>query len=266
MEPGSDYRFKFSANTTPPSSYSSVNWTPDFNVTERRFTVLIKEPIADCNDTVVCGRQPVIQIRNHHPDSDARNLDGVWTVNASILTSSTVDAGGSGPTPPSPILLGNTTLIIDNITGVVMFTDLRISTPARNVTLLFTVTVEPHEHRLANMSATSQPFDVQARLLCLKELRVPVSLQEGQVFTRQPLLHIVDCATGWNAVAIQPINVTASVITNEGHTISGNTTVLSQHHFVVNFTDLALNPWKVNATLLYSSPDLYKNVSALMYN
>lgn len=254
LEPGSDYRFKLFVNTTPPSSYSTVQWTSDFNVTERRFTVLIKAQIGDCNDTVVCGRQPVVQIRNHHPDSDAKNLDGVWTITASI---------NSVGVNKNISILGNTSLTIDNATGLVRFRDLRFSAPAQNVSLMFKVRVEPHEHRLANLSATTELFDVKARLLCLREILTPVSPKEGEVFTKQPLLHIIDCATGMNAVRIDPIAITASVVTNQGNNITGTTTVMSdsQHQFVVNFTDLVVTTWMINATLLYSSSNLYMNVS-----
>lgn len=264
FEPDTNYRFKLSVNTTPPSSYSTVQWTPDFNVTERRFTVLIEAPIGDCNDTVVCGRQPVVQIRNHHPDSDAQNLDGVWTITASIINTTNNVGNGSSSSPGNNVrLLGNTTLTIDNVTGLVRFTDLRFSEPARNVSLHFKVRVDPYEHRLANLSATSRLFDVKARLLCLKEIFAPVSPKEGDLFTQQPLLHIIDCATGMNAVEINPINITASVVTNQGNNITGTTTVMSdsRHGYVVNFTDLAVTTWMINATLRYSSPDLHKNVS-----
>ena len=263
FEPDTDYQFKLSVNTTPSSSYSTVQWTPDFNVTERRFTVLIKAPIGDCNDTVVCGRQPVIQIRNHHPDSDAHNLDGVWTIVASIINTTNDISNISNSSGNNVALLGNTTLTIDNATGLVRYTDLRLSKPVQNVSLHFEVRVEPHEHRLANLSATSQLFDVKARLLCLKEILAPISPKEGELLTQQPLLHIIDCATGMDAVGIDPINITVSVAMNN---ITGNTTIMSdsRHGFVVNFTDLAVASWMINATLLYSSPDLQREVSLIL--
>ena len=254
LEPGNDYQYKLSVNTTPPSTYSSVTWTPVFNVTDRRFTVLIKQHIGDCNDTVICGSQPIIQIRNHHPDTDAKNLDGVWTVTAFISNSSS---------PHDTTLLGNTSLAINNQTGLASSTDLGFSKPAANMTLKFVVNVVPHEYRFANMSAVSQVFDIKPRLLCLKEIIVPMSPLENQLFTRQPLLHVVDCATDRNAVHIDPISVTASFV-GDSHNLTGNTTVMTEKHFIVNFTNLILGPWKANATLLYSSSNLHRNVSFVM--
>ena len=249
-EPGVGYQLKFMVNTVPLSSYEFEETTELFNVSERQFNVILSNPIGDCNDTVVCGNQPIIQIRNHHPDSDATNLDGVWTVTA--YTCSNIH----------PQVKGTNQLIINNQTGNVEFTDLHFNEAVENITLCFNVTVNPDEPRYVNLRTSSEVFDVNSRLLCLNETTRVDDAKEGIVFGQQPMLHVIDCATGNLALNITEIEVLVSLnkppATNQ--VLSGTHTVTSVQS-VVQFTDLQIDMYGVDLTLSYSSSRLFVNVS-----
>ena len=72
--------------TNPASSYSAEEDSSVFNVWPRQFEVAIIQEIGDCNETVVCGQQPVLQVQHKHDQSDATLLDGIWTVTATIVS------------------------------------------------------------------------------------------------------------------------------------------------------------------------------------
>ena len=247
---GSDYHFRLSVSTTPSSVYAGSQDTSTFSVAPRQFTVLVQTSIADCNDTIVCGVQPVIQIRNHYPESDATNLDGSWSV---IAYSCTDDQ--------EPVQ-GTATVSLDTSTGNAKFTDLKFSKPSQNQTLCFNVTVTPSEARYLDLRAQTDMFDVKPRMVCLQEKTAPSNTTMNVAFTTQPVLEVVDCSTGVKAPDIV-INVTASLTVkpkHEGIYVLGNRTVTSSNGEVV-FSDLKVTHYSVAATLTYTSPDLSQEVS-----
>jgi len=252
LEPGVDYKFKFLVNTIPSSLYEFEETTDNFNVSERQFNVILTNKIGDCNDTVICGDQPIIQIRNHHPDSDATNLDGIWTVTAYTCSND------------QPQVQGTSQLVINNQTGRVDFTDLHFDLATNNLTLCFNVTVDPDERRYYNLQSSSDAFDVNSRMLCLNEINKVDDTKEGTLFGQQPMLHITDCATGDLALNITEIEVIVSLNKPPAtdQVLSGTTSVTSVES-VIQFTDLQIDVYGVDLSFSYSSPKLFVNVSSL---
>uniref|UniRef100_A0A7M5X729 Cadherin domain-containing protein n=2 Tax=Clytia hemisphaerica TaxID=252671 RepID=A0A7M5X729_9CNID len=80
LNPGFGHKFIFKVNTTPISSYSAEEETSSFYAYNRQFEIAIIQEIGDCNETVVCGQQPILQIQHKHDQSDATLLTGTWTV------------------------------------------------------------------------------------------------------------------------------------------------------------------------------------------
>jgi len=250
LEPGVGYQLRFSVITVPSSSYEFENTTDHFNVSERQFNVMLFNVIGDCNDTVICGNQPIIQIRNHHPDSNAANLDGIWTVTAYTCSKE------------QPQVQGTNQIVIDNSTGRVRFTDLHFDQPNKNLTLCFNVSVNQDEPRYANLQTSSNAFDVNSRFLCLNETTRVDCAKEGMMFGQQPVLYVIDCATGDLALNITEIQVIVSLnVSPETNQILSGTTTVTSVESVVQFTDLIIDVHGVNLTFSYSSPSLFVNVS-----
>jgi len=246
---GSNYHFRLSVNTDPSSVYSGETTTDTFSVAPREFTVLVQSNIGDCNDTIVCGMQPAIQIRNHYPESDATNLDGAWSVVAYTCDEA-----------KEPVQ-GTTTVSLATATGHAQFNDLKFANAAQNLSLCFNVTVSPTEPRYSSLRAQTSPFHVNPRMMCLREVTPPSNTTQNVVFATQPVLEVVDCFTGVKTIDVI-VNVTAALTVKpqpSGTYVLGNSSVVSVNG-EVNFVDLKVDHYGEGMSLTFSSPALSQEV------
>lgn len=245
-EPGTDFQINFYVNTTPASSYSGFHQSQMFNVSEAEYKLVLIQGIGDCNDTVVCGIQPIVEVRHIHPDGQATALndDGVqMSINASLCSSGDDE------------LFGNNTIEIDYLTGRSTFHDLRINSVATNLVICFELLVNPDDPRYNHLQTQTLPFNVTSRQFYLVEVTVPVATT-GSAFSVQPVLEIYTVGTGSIADPYSGgISVTAAISNNPNSGVLAGNTVVTASGARVTFTDLQIDEWGLNYTLVYTSPD-----------
>ena len=243
---GNDYQIKFKVYTVPASSYVGEYITPFFNVTERLLYLHILQDINDCNDTVICGQQPIVQVRSIYPPGLAGNL-GVkgrtWYLNVSLCS-------GNVTNP----LLGTTLVKFPN-SGEVNFTNLYLdySTNA-NETLCFKAIVDPFESKFSNFTVTSHAFPVKKRKMFIIISTPPTDANETVVFGQQPVVDVHDMGTGLSAYPLRTlwaITVSLNKTINNG-VLSGNKTanVVGTN---ATFTGLAISSYGVGFVLKFES-------------
>ena len=250
--PGTGFQLKFTVKTIPVSSYKTEYVTPKFNVTKRQFSLQISKQVGDCNDTVVCGHQPTIQIRSVLPDRVAENLHlngKQWFVNVSLCSSSD---------PMNP-LKGTTSLEILS-SRETHFTDLYLDYPASNLAICFEVIVQTTspsdalDDRYRNLTAKSTLFDVAARQMYLFELLAPDKANDSVVFGQQPVIDVRDFGTGKSSFPFRgQWNITASLVSssNGGQLFGAKTVVVVGTQ--ASFVDLKISSYGVGFVLKFKS-------------
>ena len=85
---GTGHQISFKIYTEPSSRYISENhlFSNTFTVGERTYHLTVAQSVSDCNDTIVCGRQPIVEVRAQdnniatHLDWDTKQ----WYIAASL--------------------------------------------------------------------------------------------------------------------------------------------------------------------------------------
>ena len=245
IDAAGQFQFKFIVTTFPTSSYHYEYTTPQFTVKERQFYVNVARQIDNCNDTVVCGEQPVVELRSVYPDMLALNLNNrgrKWFVNASLCNAA-----------PNNPLKGTTYLEIPD-SAAVQFTDLYLDYFTLNQQVCFDVMVEPETPKHANLTAMSASFNVNKRQMYLAVAMQPDKANETIVFGQQPVIQIMDVGTGKPAFPLREswqINVTMETNPNNG-ALSGSQTV-NVVGTKASFTDLAISAFGVGYELKFVS-------------
>eukprot|EP00794_Sanderia_malayensis_P006712 gene6712-7474_t len=243
--PGKGYQLRLSTMTLPSSRYSAQFISVSFEVKERLLYLRIVQQPGNCNDTVVCGNQPILEIRSRFPDALVGNLGwkgDEWFVNASV------HSGGA-----NSVLNGTSYLKIPR-SGLIAFTDLRFYDVASGYKLRFDIVIKPANPRFANMSLVSVSFDVNQRVFYLA-VKSPVSnANDSVVFGHQPEIEVRDAGTNR---AAKPLKrswyVTVTIANNPtGGTLNGTHSVLI-HGEVARFIDLSITGYGVGYTLRFQS-------------
>ena len=95
---GTGYVLNLEARTVPASSYHCALQTNAFNVSERVMYLILSQQPGNCNDTVVCGSQPIVEVRNSYPDELAGNIGWqgrTWMVNVTMVGAANSVVNGS---------------------------------------------------------------------------------------------------------------------------------------------------------------------------
>lgn len=238
------YYFELSVSTNPTSSYSVVHTTPIFNATLKEYYLHIAVQPGDCNDTVACGVQPVLEVRNKATHMLISNLEmvGRWTINASICDNS---AHGNS-------LSGSTYREIGS--PRIEYIDLSILKEETGLKLCFNVTVSPSSDLYNDLNANSILFDVDKRKLFMFELVPPGQADENKVFNQQPIIEIRDEATNIPAYPLteQWVITVSLANTNNGGSLNGNLSV-NVDGVHANFTDLTIDVFGVGYKLEFTS-------------
>ena len=244
--PGKGYQLTLNTLTSPSSTYSATFTTAAFNVKERELYLRIAQQPGNCNDTVICGNQPILEIRSKYPDALAGNIGwkgGSWYINASMHSGA------------SNAVLNGTTYFKIPSSGLIRFTDLNFYDVAVGYKLKFNVIIVPYNPRFANMSLVSDSFDVKQRQFFLAVKESPKDANDSVAFGTQPVIEVRDVGTN---VAAKPLkrywNITASIDNNAAGngSLKGtvNSVVMGE---VATFTDLLIVGYGVGYTLKFKS-------------
>lgn len=157
---GNGYQIILNAYTDPASQYvSNSHATNTFSVDERSYHLALTREPSDCNETVPCGKQPVVEVRSDDGlVAEKLNWDNKqWHVEASLCQGDAVNNPMKGvtklPVPES---------------GVVNFTGLYFEKEANNYKMCFQLVVTPSESKYDDIRVESQTFSIQKRLFYLK--------------------------------------------------------------------------------------------------
>ena len=71
---GEDYQIAVDTRTEPSSRYQETITSETFHVGDRVLYLTVVRQPGDCNDTVPCGVQPMVEVRDSHTHSVAGNL------------------------------------------------------------------------------------------------------------------------------------------------------------------------------------------------
>lgn len=71
---GHDYQITVVTRTEPSSRYQGTITSETFDIAERVLYLIIVRQPGDCNDTVACGVQPIVEVRDGHTQMAAGNL------------------------------------------------------------------------------------------------------------------------------------------------------------------------------------------------
>ena len=184
---GSNYKLKLSIAVFPNSSYVFDDFvTNSFNVLERNFSYNVKTSPANCNDTVVCGQQPQVEVWTVVPPGPSEYVkwDSVWYVEAYLCRNSNTLQGTVRREVPS--------------NGVVQYTDLKFQNNETNVKLCFRFLKDSNNTlQYSNVTKDSGVFVVAKRLFYLKLSNQLTDVTETVPFKQLPLVVVMDVGTGY---------------------------------------------------------------------
>lgn len=240
---GENYILALEAKTDPASRYMFSGNSSAFNVSERVLYLKLVQQPGDCNDTVVCGSQPILEIRNAFPDSLVENIGWrgrTWSINATV-----VDSDNS--------VVNGTTLLPVQTTGRVEFKDLSFYDVAQGRQMKFTIITKPSSS-YSSLSVTSDTFNVTAREFYLEVITQPDKANQSEVFGVPPVVEVRDLGTRMRG---HPLKGYWSISTSLkpsalNGTLSGelNLTVEEER---VEFTNLSISYYGIGYALTFQS-------------
>ena len=240
---GNGYQLMLEAKTVPASRYAALFTSKAFNVKERELFLHLAQQPGDCNDTVICGNQPVLEVRSRYPDAVAGNLGWKgrkWYLNTTLHSGANND-----------VILGTTYFRIPKA-GLVMFTDLKFENPATGYRLVFSVITEPFDSRFANMTVISNSFDVKERQFFLYFVQYPENANDSVPFGQQPIIEVRDLGTNLAAKPLKKSWTITVQISSGSGTLSGTTSVnVLQER--ASFTGLTIAGYGTGYILRFSS-------------
>ena len=242
---GNGFQIKFTVETIPSSSYKEIYLSQKFNVKDRMFYLYVSRSLDDCNDTVVCGQQPIVQVRSVYPDELAGNIGKQgrdWYINATSCHTSSENK-----------LLG-TTLKKIPISGEVIFEDLAFDFVSSNESLCFSVDIHPSYPKYDNLKVFAHNITVSKRKLEIREIVTPSDANETAIFGTQPVVQVYDQGTNLPAYPLREnITVTVSLSVTHNNGVLSGTKVATVHNTSANFTDLIISAYGVGFVLRYDS-------------
>lgn len=154
----------------------------------------VLHPTGDCNDTVSCGSQPILEICDTASNTLVGNLGWrgrTWTVQATM-------AQGAG----SDVILGTTQFQIPS-SGRAEFANISFYDVASGYKMKFEVTVTPHSETYSGMVAISNTFNVNPRRFNLEVVTQVANANQSVIFGTQPVVEVRDLGTGKRATPLK---------------------------------------------------------------
>ena len=242
---GNDFQIILTIETTPSSSYKASYTTEKFNVKDRVFYLYLSRGLDDCNDTVVCGQQPIVQVRSVYPNGLAGNIGKQgrdWHINVTSCY------------PGSRNKLLGTKYRKIPMSGEIVFSDLSFDFVSSNERLCFSVNIHPSYPKYDSLNISNNNIVVSKRQLEIREVVKPGDANETIVFGKQPVVQVYDKGTNLPAYPLREnIVVTASLsVTHNGGVLSGTKTV-TVGNTTAHFTDLKISAYGVGFVLQYQT-------------
>jgi len=240
---GLNYILTLEVVTVPSSGYSFSENSSAFNVSERMLYLKLVQQPGDCNDTVVCGSQPILEIRNVFPDTLVDNIGWrgrTWQINATMVS-------------VSNSVLDGTALLSVPTSGRVEYQDLNFYDVAQGYQMEFTVITEPSSS-YSGLSVISESFNVSAREFYLEVITQPANANQSEIFGVSPIVEVRDSGTrmrghplkgDWSiAVSLKPSDLNGS--------LSGvlNVTVTDER---AEFSSLSISYYGIGYELAFES-------------
>lgn len=182
---GTGYKLNLTVKTIPESKYSYVIQSDAFDVKERSMHLVLTQQPGNCNDTVICGSQPVIEIRSLYPDTLVQNIgwkNRQWFIDVTHIQ------GVAGSAMNATAQLQVATV------GRVEMNDLWFYEVSSNHKLKFTVRTEP-ESSYTNMTVSSDVFNVESRQFYLHITTQPNDCNQTVPCGVQPVVEVFDAGT-----------------------------------------------------------------------
>ena len=243
---GDSFQIILTVSTIPPSKYISEPFHSNiFNVLERTYNLKMQQQPGDCNETVICGIQPIVEVWSNVPEGIAIELN--WDKHTWHIEVDLCDINPSNP------LKGPRKLPIPR-SGIVQFANLYFDDVGTDYLLCFNLTVNPSEPKYENVTLKSSKFNIKQRIFYLELDTPPLNITEWLPFAQQPIITVRDMGTGLLAIPLKgawTITVSISKGVN-GATLSGTKTVTVQET-VAKFTDLVISHYGNDFVLEFKS-------------
>ena len=240
---GQNYILSLEAKTVPSSRYFFSGNSSAFNVSERILYLKLVQQPTDCNDTVICGQQPIVEVRSAFPDALVGNIGWRWRT---WYLNATMDGISDS------VLNGSSLLAIPTL-GRVEFHDLNFYDVVQRYRMKFTVITEPSSS-YSGLSVSSELFNVSERQFCLHVITQPGKANQSEPFGIYPIVEIRDIGTGIPGFPLKgDWSISVSLKPNElNGTLSGifNMTVQNE---MVEFTNLSIDNYGVGYVLSFQS-------------
>lgn len=142
-------------------------------------------PPGDCNDTVPCGSQPIIEIQDTATHTLVGNLGWrgrVWKMNAYMKQ-------GAGN-----VILGTTSFQIPR-SGRAEYKNICFYDIAFGYKLKFAINVTPHSENYSGIAVISNAFNVNPRQFYLEVVTQAANANQSVAFGTQPVVEVRDVGT-----------------------------------------------------------------------
>ena len=182
-----NYSLRYDVITVPTSNYSLFIIHKDVIIQERELYLTVDTQPNDCNETVVCGIQPVFSIRDQANGEVIQNIgwrNRVWSLNVILYTDS-----------DQQFQLNGTTKHTINSTATVEFQDLRVFDIGLNFYLNFQISTDPVSS-YHGLSINTSSFDVNERVYYLSVDVLPFDCNQSVVCAVTPEVGVYDYGTG----------------------------------------------------------------------
>ena len=182
-----NYSIRYNVYTVPASNYSLSITHKFVIVRERKLYLTIDRHPNDCNETVVCGEQPVVSIRDQANGEIVQNIGWrkrVWKIHTVLYTNNHQEFH----------LNGSTENAINGI-GTVLFEDLRVFGVGVDFYIRFNISTNPASN-YNGLWINSDAFDVNERVYYLKVDTLPSDCNQSVVCAVTPDVGVYDYGTG----------------------------------------------------------------------
>ena len=211
--------------------------------------LLVSRPPGDCNDTVPCGFQPVLEIRDIATNRNAGNLG--WRGREWRLDARTLQG-------PEQELVGKRIRLEIPPSGRVQFRNISFYDVATDLQMQFNVTVLPTSASYSIMAVSSQKFDVNSRTFYLAVAVQPADANQTVVFGTQPVIEVRDVGTRRRASPLKQawwVAVDLGANPKPGVALLSGTRNVSVVDERAPFTDLLITRYGTGFVLRFQSTD-----------
>ena len=241
---GTGYTLNLTVETIPESRYSYFIQSAPFDVKERSMLLVLVQQPGNCNDTVICGSQPAIEIRSMYPDSLVQNIgwkDREWFIDVTHVQ------GMAG----SP--MNATTELPVPTVGRVQMNDLWFYEVSSNHKLKFTVRTEP-QSSYTNMNVSSELFGVKPRQFYLHISTQPDDCNQTVPCGAQPVVEVFDAGTNKLGIPLKGSwYIAASLKSSHLNGSLGGTFNATVDNGKVTFADLSVSIFGAGYVLDFQS-------------